>query len=235
MFTLYAFTVGFLAPLLVISVANYSILGHINRSSKSKASDSYQPRIHTPNQNSDNEKRKKTCVIVVICTVIFAVCWLPLYLFLIHVYFFASNQTEVQSTTQLPSSYIDSNSTTITLVSGQLEIMETDQAPLDTTNDTIRMACLLLSYCNGMLNPLVLLVMSSSVRANIPFFCSRSSTSPNSHSHRNQRPTVKDPRKDSASATTVQKIRGTAKESSRVINQFNIEDDANQKKKSSYV
>ncbi|XP_075259970.1 neuropeptides B/W receptor type 2-like [Convolutriloba macropyga] len=95
LFTVYAFLLGFVIPLLIISAANYSILGHINRNKNT--TDQYQPRVHRKNATTDLEKRKRTCIIVIICTIIFAIC----------------------------------------------------------------------CYCNGMLNPLVLLIMSSSVRENL--------------------------------------------------------------------
>ena len=42
-----------------------------------------------------------------------------------------------------------------------------ERTPTNSTLDNVRMGCLFLSYCNGMLNPLVLLIMSSSVRENL--------------------------------------------------------------------
>ena len=170
--------------------------GHI-RQGHTVTSDT-QSRVHTNNRPNRDERRKKTCVIVVACTGIFAICWLPLYIFLIYVYFFAAaaNPTPGIMATALPAN----NSTNITIMSPVTSVMdstantsldlsgirsdvslngsipgitpdgsmETMSASVeDETLNHIRMFCLILSYCNGMFNPIVLLIMSGNIRKNM--------------------------------------------------------------------
>ena len=196
LFTIWAFAIGFCLPLIIISSTNYSILGHIRKGHA--VNNDTQSRVHSNNRPSRDERRKKTCVIVVACTIIFAICWLPLYIFLIHVYFFANNS----NSPEMATSALPENSTNSTFLSFEQSLSQLGNI-LDPSNATqsmirndslssnssltwkmdvsdeftsesedeslnhIRMFCLLLSYCNGMFNPIVLLIMSGNIRQNL--------------------------------------------------------------------
>ena len=104
------------------------------------------------------------------CTVAFALCWFPLYLFLIFVYFFQESP-DIETGSDTPQAIQNTNDVSHNNFNGYSAYNTSNSDKnKETFTDNLRMSFLLLSYCNGLFNPLVLLIMSSSIRSNLNCF-----------------------------------------------------------------
>ena len=136
-------------------------------------------------------------MIVITCTVVYAICWVPLYMFLIYIYFLSDTSADENTARSKAHFGLIKNMDELQQIDDSFNVSTPAESVLsfngsyfetiltnsvgsfnktsDFNNDVvanslldhIRMACLLLSYCNGMLNPIVLLSMSRSLRRNL--------------------------------------------------------------------